>query len=339
MRYDATLTNAKPPGEIQSKGTFGPWQAAEPSDTPLSGGYVFSNADLSVFTGIAGILQSTGNFDGTLSAIHARGEATVPDFRLKNAGNRVPLRTKFEVLVDGTNGDTILKPVVARLGSTDFTTSGGVIKHEHDPRRTIQLDVSMPKGNLADLLRLAMKGPPFMEGQISLKTSIDIPPLFGKVREKLDLDGRFEVSSGKFLQSTIQDQIDGLSRRAQGQPKNEAIDEVVSGMKGRFKLDDEVVTFQSLSFVVPGATVRVAGNYDLGQDALDFRGTLALQARVSQTMTGWKRWALKPVDPFFAKQGAGTFLRIKIDGAAKEPKFGLDRGRKDTKAESSPAAE
>jgi len=41
-------------------------------------------------------------------------------------------------------------------------------------------------------------------------------------------------------------------------------------------------------------------------------------------MSGWKRWALKPADPFFSKNGAGTFLRIKVAGTAKEPKFGLN---------------
>jgi hypothetical protein len=46
-------------------------------------------------------------------------------------------------------------------------------------------------------------------------------------------------------------------------------------------------------------------------------------------MTGWKRWVLKPVDPFFTKNGAGTFLRIKVEGTADQPKFGLDRGKKD----------
>jgi len=47
-----------------------------------------------------------------------------------------------------------------------------------------------------------------------------------------------------------------------------------------------------------------------------------LQAKVSQTMTGWKHWLLKPVDPFFAKNGAGTFLKIKVVGSSKAPKFG-----------------
>jgi hypothetical protein len=39
----------------------------------------------------------------------------------------------------------------------------------------------------------------------------------------------------------------------------------------------------------------------------------------------WKRWALKPVDPFFARQGYGTVAKIKIEGSREKPKFGLDR--------------
>ncbi|HET9941692.1 MAG TPA: hypothetical protein VFR05_00040 [Terriglobia bacterium] len=329
MKYDAALKNAKPPGEILSKGTFGPWVAGEPGDSHLAGNYTFDDADLGVFSGIAGILDSTGQFEGTLNSITARGEATVPDFRLKRAGNIVPLKTTFEVLVDGTNGNTVLKPVVGTLGTTSFTTSGGVIRHESDTRKTVSLEVDMPKGNLPDLLTLAMKGETFMEGQIALKTKIDIPPLTGKVREKLLLDGMFSITHGKFLRSTIQDQIDMLSRRGQGQPQNMEIDEVVLAMGGRFRMEDERITFDSLSFAVPGSGVDLSGSYALDEDMLDFHGTLKLDARVSETMTGWKRWALKPVDPFFSKQGVGTLLRIQVVGSAKAPKFGRDRGPKE----------
>lgn len=329
MNYDAQLTNPKPIGEVDSKGTFGPFQAGEPGNTPLGGTYSFSNADLGVFAGIAGILQSKGEFNGSLSSILAKGQASVPDFRLKMAGHPVPLYTNFEVLVDGTNGNTELRPVHARLGSTRFTTSGGIIKHEGDYRRTIDLDVNMPQGDLRDVLRLAMKGPPFMEGILALKANIGIPPLKGRVREKLTLDGTFRVNNGKFLKSTIQDQLDTLSRRGQGQPQSQEIDEVVSHMQGKFRMRNEVIHFSDLRFGVPGADVLLAGDYDLDHDTLDFHGALKLQAKVSQTMTGWKRWVLKPVDPFFSKNGAGTFLRIQVVGSAKHPKFGLDKGHED----------
>jgi hypothetical protein len=324
MKYEASLINAKPPGNIQSSGTFGPWSAQEPGETPLAGEYRFDKADLGVFNGIAGTLRSTGRFEGKLSAINASGDAFVPNFRLRMAGNPVPLSVRFAVLVDGGNGNTILKPVVARLGSTGFTTSGGIIRHEAGLPRAISLDVAMPNGDLRDVLRLAMRGEPFMEGRLALKTKIDIPPLTGKVREKLKLDGHFEVQDGKLLRSTIQSQIDGLSRRAQGHPQDGETDQAVSQMTGVFQLDNAIIHFSQLSFGVPGAKLDLAGNYDLDADSLAFGGTAKLQATISEMVTGWKRWALKPVDRFFEKEGAGTFLRFHIGGTSRKPKFGLD---------------
>jgi hypothetical protein len=335
MKYQAAMTIPKPPGTLHSDGSFGPWLATEPGDTPLRGDYIFDKANLGVFNAIAGTLNSTGQFDGTLDSVRARGEASVPDFHLKAVGNRVPLSTRFEVLVDGTNGNTVLQPVRAKLGSTSFSTTGAVIKHETQDHRSISLKVSMSHGDIRDLLRLATKGSPFMEGAINLRSRIDIPPLTGPVKDKLRLDGQFDISDAKFLRSSIQDQIDQLSRRGQGQPKNEEIDEVVSNLKGSYHLEDQLMTFRSLSFEIPGANVELAGDYDLAKDAIDFRGALKLDAKVSQTMTGWKRWALRPADPFFSKHGAGTYLRIKVDGTSKQPKFGLDRkhgGGKDLKS-------
>jgi hypothetical protein len=53
-----------------------------------------------------------------------------------------------------------------------------------------------------------------------------------------------------------------------------------------------------------------------------------MNASISQTMTGWKHWVLKPIDPFFSNQGAGTLLNIKVEGTAEHPTFGLNRGGK-----------
>jgi hypothetical protein len=235
------------------------------------------------------------------------------------------LRTKFEVFVDGTKGNVILKPVIATLGATHFTTSGAIFKDEGDRHRSIKLGVDMPRGRMLDVLRLAMKGEPFMEGKLNLKTTIEVPNLDGKVKDKLRLDGRFDITEGHFLKSTIQDQIDSLSRRGQGEPKNEEIDEVISRMRGRFQLDNSVITFRELTFGVSGADVQLDGSYDLNADVLDFHGALKLDAKVSQTLTGWKHWLLKPVDPFLSKNGVGTYVKIQVVGNSKAPKFGRDR--------------
>jgi hypothetical protein len=45
--------------------------------------------------------------------------------------------------------------------------------------------------------------------------------------------------------------------------------------------------------------------------------------------TWWKSWLLKPVDPFFKKNGAGAQISVKITGTNGTPKFGFDLHHKD----------
>jgi hypothetical protein len=324
LRYKATLTNARPPGLIDATGHFGPWNIESPGDTGLDGKYTFNNADLGVFPGIQGTLNAQGSFKGELDSIETQGEADVPDFRLREAGNPVALHTTYEALVDGTNGNTTLKPVHAQLGTTSFTTSGAILKRENGPLRSIDLQVDMPDGEMLDLLRLAMKGKPIMSGRIQMKATIRIPPWQGTINEKLILDGSFHIKRGQFLMDVVQEKVDTLSRRGQGQPTNQSIDDVFSDMAGEFHMENQSIKFKSLTFGVPGSKVELAGDYNMASEALDFRGALRLDAHVSQTMTGWKRWLLKPVDPFFAKNGAGTYLKIKVSGTTKDPHFGPD---------------
>ena len=89
MQFRATLTNPKPPGDIQSTGEFGPWDSDEPGLTPVSGSYTFANADLSDFKGLAGILSSEGKYQGMLERIEVDGATDTPDFTLKVSGHPV----------------------------------------------------------------------------------------------------------------------------------------------------------------------------------------------------------------------------------------------------------
>ena len=68
----------------------------------------------------------------------------------------------------------------------------------------------------------------------------------------------------------------------------------------------------------------MTGDYGLDGKEFDFRGKARLDAKVSQMMTGWKSILLKPVDPFFSKDGAGTEVPIQITGTQSEPHIGLD---------------
>jgi hypothetical protein len=323
VNYRADLTNPKPPGDILSDGMFGPWEKEDPGSTPISGKYEFSGADLSVFPAIAGILHSTGTFEGELSTITAKGEATVPDFRLKRANNPILLKTTFEVLVDGTNGNTELRPVHAVLGSTAFTTSGAILKHNGESRRTIAIQAHMKEGRVQDLLTLAMAGPPMLEGKIDFDAKIDVPPIAGKVREKLIIDGNFAVTDGLFRQSQIRDRLDGLSRHALGEPNNLKIEDVMTELAGKMHVEDEHVSFPDLRFSVPGAMVSLTGSYDMNGGAISFDGSAALDAKISQMVTGWKRFLVKPFDPLFSRNGAGSLLPLEIRGTSEHPTFSV----------------
>jgi len=109
--FTAQLTNAVPPGEIDTDGSFGPWSPDDPGQTPLSANYTFAKADLGVFKGISGILSSQGKFGGVLEKIEVEGKTSTPDFTVTIGGHPVALDTTFSATVDGTNGDTLLHPV------------------------------------------------------------------------------------------------------------------------------------------------------------------------------------------------------------------------------------
>lgn len=327
MQYTATLTNPKPPGSIETKGEFGPWARGEPGETPVRGAYTFKDANLGVFKGIDGDLQSEGSYSGILERIGVRGKTVTPNFMITAAGNPVPLTTAFAATVDGTNGNTWLDPVNATLLDSPIVARGGIVRVEGVKGREITLDVVIDKAKIEDLLRLAMKGDtPMMTGAANVKTKLRIPPGDVDVIEKLELDGEFHIASARFSDVDVQQSLAKLSRKAQGQPEATRGPSVVSDFRGRFVMQNGRIRLSRLTFAIPGATVQLAGVYGIRSERLEFKGTLRLEATISETMTGMKRVLLKMVDPFFRKQGAGAVIPIKVEGDRHKPKFGLDMG-------------
>src|SRR5262245_25833863 len=91
MPYRSVLTNAVPPGTIDTTGSFGPWHRDDPGHTPIEGSFTFDDANLSVFKGISGILSAKGTYDGTLERIDVNGDTYTPDFTVTMSGHPVPL--------------------------------------------------------------------------------------------------------------------------------------------------------------------------------------------------------------------------------------------------------
>jgi hypothetical protein len=325
--FEAALTNPQPRGEITTRGTFGPWQADEPSRTPVRGEYDFDAANLDTIRGIGGILTSHGTYSGVLEQIEVKGETDTPDFSIDLAAQPVPLKTSFHAVVDGTNGDTRLERVEARLIETLIVAHGTVVRAKDVKGRRVGLDVTIDDGRIEDLLRLAVKaGKPLMTGQVQLTTKFLLPAGDADVIDKLELDGRFSLDEARFSNVNVQERIDTLSQRGKGETSPGG-PSVVSSLSGTFRMRKATLTFADLSFAVPGAVVQIAGTYDMKRELLDFRGDLLLDATLEKTTTGWKAVAAKLAQPLFRRPGGGSKLPIKITGPREKPEFGLDLGR------------
>ncbi|MEW6368271.1 MAG: hypothetical protein AB1714_26880 [Acidobacteriota bacterium] len=323
MAYQAKLKNAKPPGLIDTTGEFGPWCTEDSGATPVSGTYVFRNADLSVFRGISGKLSSAGTFRGVLRRIEASGTTDVPDFALETGGHPVHLQTEFDATIDGTNGDTLLQPVIARFGDSTLVCNGGVYRREGQKGKSVVLDTQLREGRIEDVLRLVISGEPPLAGTLSFKAKMDLPPGEEDVVEALILQGSFGVRDAEFAMPEVQQRIEKLSLRGRGRHEDSTDERIVSDLSGSFVLRDAVAVFSGLSFSVPGARVQLEGEYGLVTEVIDFEGKLLMEVKVSKTQTGIKSLLLKVVDPFLKGEDAGTELPIRISGTRQEPKFGL----------------
>lgn len=329
MPFQATLTNPIPKGDIDARGTFGPWKKRDPGSTPLNGTYEFKQANLDTIKGIGGVLSSNGGFDGQLDQIEVKGTTNTPDFTIDVGGAPVPLETRFHAVVDGTNGNTYLKQVEAKLDQTAIQAAGAIESRPGVKGRFVNLDVKIPDGRIQDVLRLAVKAKkPVMIGRLALQTKLLLPPGEDPVADRLDLDGRFVLENAYFTDPEVQEQIKMLSRRAQGKKPDAPVGRVDSDMRGRFALHDGRLRLNPFAFDVKGAEVVVSGVYGLRSEHVDFAGTFMMEAPISKAAGGGiKGFFLKPFDPLFRKNGRGAVIPITIKGPREKPKFGLDWGK------------
>jgi hypothetical protein len=333
-RYDATVVNAVPKGDIHAVGTFGPWVNESPGESTVTGHYTFDHVDLNTIKGIGGVLSSIGDFKGLLNRIEVDGTTETPNFSLDTANHPVSLNTKFHAIVDGTSGDTYLRPVEARLGGTEFNCSGAVVNVK-GKGHFIDLDIDVPDGQIQDFLKLAVKTTPVvMTGRVQMKSKLHIRPGKESVSKKIGLKGGFTLQQIHFMNPEVEDKVDMLSLRAQGDPKEAkpGATDVHSRMMGQFVMENGKLDFSQLDYQLPGASVALSGVYTLDGSQFEFTGKVRTDAKVSQMVASrWKSILLKPVDPFFKKNGAGAEIPVKISGTKSAPKFGLDLGHKDKK--------
>ena len=323
--FTAKLTNPTPKGLISTTGRFGPWQARGPRTTPLSGEYVFERADMNTIRGLGGTHSSRGRYTGVLERIEVTGDTETPDFSIDTAGRAVPLTTRFKAVVDGTNGNTYLEQVDARLFESHIRAKGSVVRTKDVKGRHVTLDITIDKARIEDLLALGAKGAkPLLTGAVKMHSKFRLPAGEADVAHRLHLDGDFALDQARFTNFNIQERINELSKKGKGDESAGGGPSVVSRLRGRFVMKNATLAFSDLTFAVPGAAVQLVGSYNLENEGLDFTGHLLLDASLRDTTSGFKAVLATMAQPFFRRKGGGSKIPIRINGTGAKPHIGLD---------------
>lgn len=323
IRYRLKFHNPNPPGEISTEGDFGPWADGHPQDTRMSGTYTFERADLGVYGGIAGILSSTGKFDGAFRHINVSGTTDTPDFVVTSGGHQHNLTTRFDAYVDATHGDTFLNRVEARIGRTTLIAQGSITGFPGRKGKLADLRFTSRHGRIEDVLSLfvtANRSP--MSGDLSLIAHTQVGHGDQPFLERVKLDGNFGIDEGAFKPETQKD-VNALSAGARGENKDDP-ETVLTDLKGTVDLSGGVANFHDIAFGVPGATAHLHDTYNVLNHRINLHGEMKVDTKISKTSSGAKALLLKIMDPLFRKKKKGEIVPVHILGTYEKPQFGLD---------------
>ena len=327
MSYRATLTNTEPPGVIRCEGKFGPWNPTDVGATPVSGTYTYGNIELSHFQSIYGVGQARGQFSGPLSRIENHGSVDVSEFRVDGSNHTVPLAATFEATVNGTNGDVLLNPAVARFRRTRIEVRGWIAGHAQEKSKTASFDLTVPQGRVDDLLYLFTKDEPGMSGNVTVTGKFLWPPGPRKFLEKIRMDMVFGMNGSRFTSVNTQGSIDRISESAQGEKKTAEVEDprtAFSQVRGNIQVRNGIAAISNGSFQVSGADAAVHGTYNVLNQGVDLHGTLDTRGHLSDTTSGFKAVVLKAINPLFKKRNSTRIIPFEITGSYGDTKVGID---------------
>jgi hypothetical protein len=324
--FHTVIQNPEPPSTVRAQGRLGPWRSDDEGSSPVSGSFDLTHGDLGHYHGIAGIIASKGEFSGSIARIEVHGRVETPDFAVTSSHHALPLRVEYRALVDALNGDTTLTAADAAFLHTLLKSHGSIEGRPGQRAKVVEINFNAQRARIQDLLRMFVRSDrPALNGPIVFRAHVVLPPEHRPFLRRLRLDGDFGITDAEFSSPITQKNVDRLSERARGEEKNDKTGEdaenVVSGLKGHVMVRNGVARLSNVSFTVPGALARMQGTYDLITHHINLRGTLAMQASLSEATTGIKSWLLKPLSPFFKRKHAGAVVAVSITGAYPHPSY------------------
>jgi|SRR5579872_2295833 len=327
MHFRTVLHNPKPPGDIAAYGAFGPLSPGAIGQTPVSGSFNLTHAELDSFHAIGGMLSAKGAYRGTLGRIEVQGQTDIPNFEVTRSSHRVHLAVKYYAIVNGMNGDVALQSAEAHLLGTVLSSRGSLTGEAGRRGKTLSLNIDSREGRVQDLFRLLVKADrPPLDGPIVFRAHVVLPLDRQPFLQRVVLEGEFGIVSAHFSNPERQRKVNELSDRARSKKKNRDdpdSEHIASDLKGHVVLRHGIAAFTNASFSVPGASARMQGTYNLITERVDLHGTLSLRASLSQAAGGIKALLLKPLNPLFRKNGAGAVLPLRITGTYSHPIFAV----------------
>lgn len=324
--FSATVDTPLPDDRALVTGTAGPWPRGRLHDLPLSGEYVLRGR-LDRVPGLGGAIVVRGRALGTLDRLSTVGDATSTSAGLTVPnGAGLPFNAHYRALFDATSADVHIERMSVTAGRASVQVEGHVVRARGASGRHISAHVTATRAEVGDVLRSLIGGAAPASGRVNLDAQLELPPGGTDVIDRARLDVRFDLIGGRFLDATVQQALDDISRRGRGRPGSDDPTHAPMRVRGRATLADGRVSFTPVDLGVPGASVAGTGWYGVEAGTLGFHGVARLDARLARTQQGWRRWLLWPVSPLLAKGGAGTRLVLDVTGTRATPHVDIDLG-------------
>ncbi len=322
MTFYTIMHTPEPPGNLTATGRFGPFEAGKTRQTPVSGSFDLTQADLSSFHVISGMLSSHGSFNGTLAHMEVSGKAVIPNFEITSSHHDVGLTGEFSTSLNGEHGDLSIHTIQVHFLNTTVSAHGSIGSEpgRHQGKMVV-LELSTPQARVEDLLRLVVTADrPPLYGPITFQAHVILPSGREEFLRRVRLRGEFNITDAYFSHSSTQQKLNKLSRRAR-KYKRKRDEPVTADLKADTSLRNGTAFLSNASFRVPGAIARGGGIYNLLTEAIQLHGRLAMQVSLSQASGGIKSIFLLPLNPLFRKNGAGAVLPFRVTGTYSHPSF------------------
>jgi hypothetical protein len=229
-------------------------------------------------------------------------------------------------MVNGLNGDTELKSVDGKTGSTQIHVSGSVAG---DPKVT-KLEIAVDKGRVEDVMQPFLAGRPAIAGPLQLHSHATIAPSRDGLAflDRLSMDATLSLPGERFTTASTEESLSAFSRRARGTNPNSAKAKPVAPQPGEpdvlmtvtapVAMRKGVAQTTDLAVVIPGAEIHLAGSFNFKTNTAALSGNLEMKPDISHLTTGLKADLLKPLAPIFRHgKSAETVVPIKVTGTKK----------------------